>query len=202
MSFYYFDTNALVKLVLAEKGHAETMEIYKKDDTMIVISNLSITEIYSALNQKKNRNEISDAMLANAISTFNDIILKSPKITTIEITSNHYETASRLVLRHRSLRSLDALHLATALDYIVLPIIFVSADRRFSNIVRREGLSVINFETCKCPKCGSEIQQININSTCSTCGHNNTKTIMRCTQASCAYECNQCNIEFCKKYAM
>ncbi|TCU67486.1 putative nucleic acid-binding protein [Tissierella praeacuta] len=200
MSFYYFDTNALVKLVLEEKGHEETIKIYNKEETMIIISNLSITEVHSTLNQKKSRREITETMYEEAISAFNNVIIKSPKIIVVEITSEHYKNATSMVSKHGTLRSLDALHLATALEFIELPITLVSADRKFSNVARIEGLEVTNFEGCKCPECGSEIVQRNSSSICPTCGRKDTKVIMRCTGEGCDYECTECSIEFCKKY--
>ena len=43
----------------------------------------------------------------------------------------------------RSLRTLDALHLATALDLSPPPDLFVCYDRRLSNAARTHGLAVV-----------------------------------------------------------
>ncbi len=202
MSLYYFDTNALVKLVLAEKGHDEAMHLYDQEDTIIIISSLSNTEIYSALNQKKSRNEISEEQYKKATLAFNNVILKSSRIMPVEITSDLFRNATLKVMVHSTLRSLDALHLVTALEYNTdeMPITFVTADKKFKNVIIKEGINVMDFETCKCPKCGSDIKQTKVRKKCATCNNTITELIVACTRDGCDYQCHECNIEFCKKY--
>ncbi len=59
MKFYFFDTSALVKRYHSEKGTENIDKIFIEDDRAVIISSLSITEIVSAMNRKKEEKVIS-----------------------------------------------------------------------------------------------------------------------------------------------
>jgi len=70
MKFYFLDTSAPVKRYHSEKGTDEIDRIFTEDDRAIVISSISITEIVSALNRKKEEKIISSEDLDIALSKF------------------------------------------------------------------------------------------------------------------------------------
>lgn len=53
MKFYFLDTSALVKRYHSEKGTDRIDKIFSQDDRAIVISSISLTEMVSAFNRKK-----------------------------------------------------------------------------------------------------------------------------------------------------
>lgn len=201
MGYYYLDTNALVKLVLPEKGHDGINRLFSIVDNHFIISSLSILEINSALSQKVNRNEIKISDLKNALTLFNKQILtqaRTGKISVVQIDDNAYTDAAELVLKHRSLRTLDALHLVTALNYKDLGIIFVTADKKLKKAAKKEELEILTMDSCKCPHCGKELTQQNNYKKCSKCGHVDISIEMKCL--NCGFVCAECNIYVCKKY--
>ena len=79
----------------------------------------------------------------------NDIAQRLLRV--IRLTEGHYREAEQLLRRHgltRSLRTLDALQLAVALDQRRRGMLdaFVCADQNLCRIAQEEGLSVINPE--------------------------------------------------------
>ena len=52
MDYFYFDTSALAKRYAPEAGSEKVDSIITDKDNVIVIGNIAITEIYSALSKK------------------------------------------------------------------------------------------------------------------------------------------------------
>lgn len=201
--FYYLDTNALVKLVLQEKGHDEINKLYDSKESCFIISNLSITEINSALIQKLSRNEINEEDYEKSVSLFHDIILRDSQTSKIfyqEIGNETYKDAIPLIRKYKSLRTLDSLHLVTALAYKELDLIFITADKKLKRAASSEGLRCLSMNECLCPKCGHILLQCNSSTSCNECGHVNTKVEMRCSNSSCDFICESCNKYVCEKY--
>ncbi|VVB87541.1 PIN domain protein [uncultured archaeon] len=144
MKFYFFDTSALVKRYHSEKGTREVDRIFAEDDSAIVISNISITEMVSALNRKKEEKVIMKKDLDMALSKFFHDVIKD--FLVLELNEDHIKESIVLVLK-RNLRALDSLQLSVALDLKELKVIFVSADKKLVSIAEKEGLEAINPET-------------------------------------------------------
>jgi hypothetical protein len=143
MKFYFFDTSALVKRYHSEKGTENIDKIFNEDDRALIISSLSITEIVSALNRKKEEKVISKEDLDIVLSRFFHDAIK--EYVVVELDEEHMKDSIMLVLK-RNLRTLDSLQLAIALRLKELEIVFVCADRKLVTVASKEGLKTINPE--------------------------------------------------------
>lgn len=198
MTFYYLDTNALVKLMIREKGHDQIRKIYDKSDTKFIISELSITEVHSALAQKVCRQEITDDQFEDAISAFSNMVIGSKKFLCIKVNENLYSDALPLIKKYKTLRTLDSLHLVTALEYKSLELTFITSDRKLKKAAEGEGLICLSMDECICPVCGEILKPSKETSICDKCGHKESRTKMSCEK--CGHVCDSCNVIVCEKY--
>jgi len=143
MKFYFLDTSALVKRYHSEKGTDRIDRIFSQDDRAIVISSISITEMVSALNRKKEDKIISREDLEIALSKFFHDAIKD--FLVLELDGEHIKGSITLVLK-RNVRTLDALQLAVALSLKELKVAFVCADKKLVSVAEKEGLQTINPE--------------------------------------------------------
>jgi hypothetical protein len=123
----YLDTSALVKLVVAESESAALRSWLRKADRAPVASNLARTELLRAV-----RRAAPDRML-QARSVLDSITL-------LEVTAALFEAAGRL--EPTSLRSLDAIHLASALDLGDDLEALVTYDERLAEAAAANGIRV------------------------------------------------------------
>ncbi len=143
MKFFFLDTSALVKRYHSEKGTDKIDKIFSEDDRAIVISSISITEMVSALNRKKEEKIILKEDLKITLSKFFHDAIKDFLI--IELDGEHIKGSIMLVLK-RNIRTLDALQLAVALGMKELKVTFVCADKKLVSVAEKEGLQTINPE--------------------------------------------------------
>jgi predicted nucleic acid-binding protein len=137
----YVDSSALAKLYVPEV-ESERLDNFLRGRRGLMISELAITEVLSAVGRRKREkelraelaNEIRDALLADADSgSFNRLDL-SPAV---------HREAERLLLATDSvpLRTPDALHIALALSGQATHVL--TFDRRMREAAVRTGLNVI-----------------------------------------------------------
>lgn len=110
----YFDTSALLKRYLPERN-SDAFEAYFSETESAQISRLTLVELRSALARKRREgrfNKVKETAVLNEIST--DI--QDGLLTVIPASDSHFIAAFHLMgqLAKLPLRSLDALHLATA----------------------------------------------------------------------------------------
>lgn len=141
MQYYFLDTSALVKRYHQEIGTDVIDSIFDSEDRIIVISNISISEFVSAINRKKNENEITQDDLDVVLSKFYADVME--ELTVIGIGDSHITSSIELVLGH-NLKALDSLQLATALELNELDTTFVSADDKLCEAAEKEGLRIVN----------------------------------------------------------
>jgi uncharacterized protein len=122
----YADSSALVKLVIDERETDELSE-YFDDGPVIATSRVAVVEISRAAALRE-----SSARVVEAVDRVLGYCLF------VDVTSDLIRVARRL--QPRSLRCLDALHLATALH--VGPDEFVAYDRQLLNAAVEQGLRV------------------------------------------------------------
>lgn len=196
MSFYYFDADAFIKLLLPEVGNKICNEIYNNPENHILTSNYTIVEVYSALTVCRNGREITEKVFSDAISRFNAIIIGSGSgfatITIIELSADHLNKAKNLVIGTRSIRPGDSSHVSVALDYKDLDVIMVSGDGRVLKTSRDHGLSVINVNNCICPKCGTRFTFERRVETCEHCGMAQ-EHVTEAICSDCGNACNECS---------
>ena len=150
MAQYFLDSSALGKHYHAEIGTARVDALLQEPDSQHFISRLTVVEIHSVFAGKVRTHLLSEADFHLLRLQFvNDIARRLLHV--IRLTDMHYREAERLLQRHaltRSLRTLDALQLAVALDLHRRGMLdaFVGADQNLCRIAQEEGLVVINPE--------------------------------------------------------
>jgi predicted nucleic acid-binding protein len=136
----FWDSSAVLALLLKERGSAETLRVYREDTTQAVWC-LTEVEVASALSRRVREGmESNDERTARVQLSF--LMTRWMEITSLESVRGR---AVRLLGAH-SLRAADALQLAAALVFCderpdSLP--FVSLDDRLADAARREGFPVL-----------------------------------------------------------
>ncbi|MDP2363068.1 MAG: type II toxin-antitoxin system VapC family toxin [Ignavibacteria bacterium] len=131
----FFDSSAFAKRFIEETGSDEIEKICF-DSESIAVSSICFPEIISALNRRLRENFISkkdyQLIKERLIEEFEhvEIINVVPEVIAKTI----------LLLEKNSLRTLDAIHLASALMW--KPDLFVSADKRQILAAKKAGLKV------------------------------------------------------------
>jgi uncharacterized protein len=149
MKVYFLDTSALVKRYHQEHGSKEIDALFTEQDRRIIISDLSIIELGSALAKKVREGEITVEKYHRAVGFFcQDVVTETIQVETLEEADK--VAAAALLETHSlraNLRTLDSLQLAmmkrlseTQLDQVLC------ADQTFCSVIRREGLVVRNPE--------------------------------------------------------
>lgn len=145
MHYFYFDTSALAKRYSPETGSEKVDSIITNETNVIVIGNIAITEIYSALSKKYRLGEISQEDFLSAIYKFEEDISKNV-YQFLEVDNQIITVAKIFILTYPELRTYDSIHLALASELSALnPAVFTSDNVLFKTCLS-EGLKVINPE--------------------------------------------------------
>lgn len=132
----FFDSSALAKRYIQERG-SEKVASLLAEASEVGISIIVPPEIVSALNRLRRQGAISAADYALAKSgLFEDV----EDMTVCNISVPVAEKAIALLEEH-PLRTLDALHLACALEWQAG--VFVTADRRQADAAAARGVRVV-----------------------------------------------------------
>ncbi|MBA3690101.1 MAG: type II toxin-antitoxin system VapC family toxin [Actinobacteria bacterium] len=121
----YLDSSAIVKLVAREAGTTELVQTVRADPE-VVSSALAWTEVVRAVRRSGGRSARAEAVLE--------------RIALVPIDDGIIRSASRLF--PTTLRTLDAIHLATALSLEADLAALVTYDERLAGAGRRTGLEV------------------------------------------------------------
>jgi len=143
MKTYYLDTSALVKLYHQEKGTGKVEKIFSTENATIIISEIAVVELYSALYKLNRMKEISKDAVEASIKSFEEDCKYRFSIN--PASAGEIDRAKGIIKRYgkeESIRTLDAIQLAVALDN-ENTIIFVSADVVLNGIAEKEGLETV-----------------------------------------------------------
>ena len=140
----FFDTSALVKLFHAEPGTDKVTKWIQSKENEIWIFALAKLEFFSALFRRFRNNEISETLLQQAISGFEEQL----EIFNIQpISQIILEQAENLIKEYgksHGLRSLDSLHLSAFILISEANWIFVSADTNLCKVTSLLGYHTLN----------------------------------------------------------
>jgi predicted nucleic acid-binding protein len=125
----YFDASALVKIVVREKG-SEALRAFVAAHPVRVTSAVSVTEVRRAIGRLPGRHTLADRAR---------LVLDGMAILAVDM--EILERAARL--EPPELRTLDALHVASALSLGSDLLAFVTYDHRQRAAARKAGLSVM-----------------------------------------------------------
>jgi hypothetical protein len=123
----YLDASAIVKLVVVEAETA-ALEADAAHRSGLVTSRLGATEVRRAAHRAGGRRLLQQV----------DAVLEA--LVVIEMTPAMFDRAAGLL--PSTLRTLDALHLAAALETGLPSLDFITYDARLADAARRHGLSV------------------------------------------------------------
>ena len=146
MSIQYWDTSALIKRYHIEKGSNRVNDLFAEIESggsKGIISYLGVLESLSAITRRKEEikgdyRKVIKGMLTEIMDKF----------TIVPIDNYIMELAMKLVIKH-NLRSLDSIHLATALmisQYVEKEVVFISSDSELLKAAKKEGFEIINPE--------------------------------------------------------
>jgi predicted nucleic acid-binding protein len=150
MARYFFDSSALAKLYQAETGSAKVEAVFREPNRSIIISRLTVVEISSIFARRVRMGDLTAADAAFLRNHFlNDVAIGA--LTVVAVTDQHFSEAERLLIQYgytKSLRTLDALQLAVALDVHRRGSLnsMMAADSMLSEVAAAEGLTVMNPE--------------------------------------------------------
>ncbi|MEX2246194.1 MAG: type II toxin-antitoxin system VapC family toxin [Dehalococcoidia bacterium] len=146
MSFYYVDSSALLKAYVREKGSARAEEIVQTGD--VAISMLTVVELASALARRSREGTVK---LDQRHRLFDTFLAHAVRFQVLPLPRDVLDDAAALLLREPArvpLRTLDAIHLATAEWSFILARqageagVFVSADKRLIAAATAAGMTV------------------------------------------------------------
>ena len=138
MAIVYFDTSALVKLLVLETGSPLAVALWERADA-VVTSRIADVEVKSVLAAAERIGRIDAAPAAQARDRWKEL---APGLALVEVTEQITGHAADLADR-RPLRAGDALHLASALLFKDAGVVLAAWDRRLSAAGRAEGLTVL-----------------------------------------------------------
>lgn len=150
MPTYYLDSSAVIKRYQSEDGSPEVNRIIEEADSTRFIARLSLVEVQRAFARRLRTRDIADQEYDRLRFGFY-ADLRRRRLRVKEITPLHYRAAVRLVQQYAPtqtvplLRTLDALHLAVALDIRERDGLdtFVCTDKDLCDVAKAEQLSVL-----------------------------------------------------------
>lgn len=141
----YLDTSALVKRYIAEPGSQLVQHILQRHRP-VGISRIAYVEAHAAFARLKNEKVLSRGDFESAAGAFDS---DRDAFTWIEVRAEVVVSAKNLAVTH-GLRTLDALHLASALEFRQrvgrVDFFFVAADRKLLSAARGVDLQTIDVE--------------------------------------------------------
>jgi predicted nucleic acid-binding protein len=141
VTFAYFDTSALIKRYVSEKGSARVVSLLRRRD--VLSSAITPVEVMSALCRRKRNGELSDEDFAVTLSRVQG---ERIRWELIELGRTVLSRAEEIVQGIVPMRSLDAIHVASLMTFQVASgtrIPFVTGDDRQRQAGAQTGLDVI-----------------------------------------------------------
>jgi len=129
------DSSALAKRFIPEKGSKKVIDACREADELC-ISIICYPEIISALNRLKNEKKINKHEYVNAKQKI------ATDLRDVSVCNITEDTVAQVVhlLEENSLRTMDAIHIAAALEWKTD--LFISADQQQLKAAKKAGLKV------------------------------------------------------------
>ncbi|MBO0803982.1 MAG: type II toxin-antitoxin system VapC family toxin [Nocardiopsaceae bacterium] len=141
MALVYFDTSALVKLLLNEPGTPLVAELWDRSDVLLA-SRLAYPEVRAALSAAARNHEIDEDYLDEAEKAWDEYWASIRPVELTEAIGRHAGTLTRL----HALKGADAVHLASALAVNEADLVMAVWDRRLHAGARAAGAAVAPAE--------------------------------------------------------
>ena len=140
MSFAYFDTSALVKRYVRERGSAQVRFLLRRYD--FLSSAITPVELLSALGRKKRTGDVSEKEFSTLVSRIQSERLRWELV---EVTGSILSRAEEVIQGALPLRALDALHVVSSMAFqaaTAVEIPFVTGDGRQRDAAKQLGMDV------------------------------------------------------------
>jgi uncharacterized protein len=131
----YFDTSALLKLVIAEDGAEQARSLWQQAGE-VVVSRLAWPEAVAALAAARRGRRVGDEEQQTATDRLRSCL---ERCTVVSVADPLVDRAADLAAGY-DLRAADAIHLATALAVIEADSVFVTWDKRLRLAAIQAGL--------------------------------------------------------------
>jgi predicted nucleic acid-binding protein len=141
VTFAYFDTSALIKRYVREKGSARVVSLLRRHD--LLSSAISPVEVMSALYRRNRNGELSDEDFAATLSRVHG---ERTRWELVELGRTVLNRAEEIVQGIVPMRSLDAIHVASLVTFQAesgTRIPFVTGDDRQRQAAAQIGLDVV-----------------------------------------------------------
>jgi len=141
LAWAYFDTSVLVKRYISEPGSLQARALLRRHD--FLSSSLIGLELLSALSRRRRTGELSDTQFNTLFSRIQN---DRPRWELIEIGSAVLHGAEQLVQSSASIRTLDAIHIASLMSFettAAMKIPFITADQRQREAANQSGVNVV-----------------------------------------------------------
>ena len=141
MTFAYFDTSALIKRYVRERGSTRVVSLLRRHD--LLSSAITPVEVMSALSRRRRDRELSEEDFAATASR-----VQSERIRweLVEVGETVLNRAEEIVQGTVPMRALDAVHVASLMAFQAassIQIPFVTGDGRQREAANYLGLDVI-----------------------------------------------------------
>jgi predicted nucleic acid-binding protein len=148
---YFLDSSVVAKIYHEEVGTPEVERLFLQPDTALFISRLTLVEVQSVFAGKVRTGVLSHADLQLLRRRFLSDI-RDGHFQVVAILGAHFQEAETLIHLYgvsQSLRTLDALQLAVAIDLRRrgLAASLVTADKALCRVAGEVGLPTLNPET-------------------------------------------------------
>lgn len=141
MTVAYFDSSALVKLVVDEVGSQSAAELWDGSD-VVMSSRVAHPEVRAALAAARRSRRLDAAAYAQALSEWSEL---HEAMRLVELTRRVEQEAGDLAERH-ALSGFDAVHLASALAIAVMPVVVATWDVRLHQAAQALELATLPGE--------------------------------------------------------
>jgi uncharacterized protein len=141
VTFAYFDTSALIKRYVSEKGSARVVSLLRRHD--LLSSAITPVEVMSALCRRKRNGELSNEDFAATLSRVHG---ERTRWELVELGRTVLSQAEEIVQGIVPMRSLDAIHVASLVTFQAesgTRIPFVTGDDRQRQAAAQIGLDVV-----------------------------------------------------------
>jgi len=141
VTFAYFDTSALIKRYVSEKGSARVVSLLRRHD--LLSSAITPVEVMSALCRRKRNGELSDEDFAVTLSRVQG---ERTRWELVELGRTVLSRAEEIVQGIVPVRALDAIHVASLVTFQAASgtrIPFVTGDDRQREAAAYIGLDVV-----------------------------------------------------------
>jgi predicted nucleic acid-binding protein len=140
-SWGYFDTSALVKCYVDERGSVRVKALLRRHD--FLSSAVTTVELISALCRRRRSGELSEAAFTDLTGRVREDRLRWELL---EVSSSVLNLAEELIRGPGPIKTMDAIHIASLKAFqtasgIETP--FITGDVRQSNAAREAGLNLI-----------------------------------------------------------